>query len=56
MLNNYNTCMAIFSAFDNSAVGRLRRTWEVCKNIINLKKQATHIYTFSLLAIAQAKL
>ncbi|CDH54193.1 cell division control protein [Lichtheimia corymbifera JMRC:FSU:9682] len=32
MLNNYNTCMAIFSAFDNSAVGRLRRTWELVGN------------------------
>ncbi|KAG2224349.1 hypothetical protein INT45_006749, partial [Circinella minor] len=32
MLNNYNTCMAIFSAFDNSAVGRLRRTWEIVGN------------------------
>ncbi|KAI8141357.1 ras guanine nucleotide exchange factor domain-containing protein [Fennellomyces sp. T-0311] len=31
-LNNYNTCMAIFSAFDNSAVGRLRRTWEIVGN------------------------
>ncbi|KAF7725698.1 hypothetical protein EC973_009415 [Apophysomyces ossiformis] len=28
-LNNYNTCMAILSAFDNSAIGRLRRTWEL---------------------------
>ncbi|GAA5805684.1 hypothetical protein HPULCUR_011207 [Helicostylum pulchrum] len=26
-LNNYNTCMAILSAFDNSAVGRLKKTW-----------------------------
>ncbi|KAI9260717.1 ras guanine nucleotide exchange factor domain-containing protein [Phascolomyces articulosus] len=32
ILNNYNTCMAIFSAFDNSAVGRLRRTWEIVGN------------------------
>ncbi|KAI9311849.1 ras guanine nucleotide exchange factor domain-containing protein [Dichotomocladium elegans] len=31
-LNNFNTCMAIFSAFDNSAVGRLRRTWEIVGN------------------------
>jgi hypothetical protein len=29
MLNNFNTCMAILSAFDNSAVGRLKRTWEL---------------------------
>ncbi|KAG0191355.1 hypothetical protein DFQ28_000368 [Apophysomyces sp. BC1034] len=29
MLNNYNTCMAIISAFDNSAVGRLKKTWEL---------------------------
>ncbi|CEP09488.1 hypothetical protein [Parasitella parasitica] len=28
-LNNFNTCMAILSAFDNSSVGRLKRTWEV---------------------------
>ncbi|KAG0836182.1 hypothetical protein G6F57_009894 [Rhizopus arrhizus] len=27
--NNFNTCMAIVSAFDNSAVGRLKRTWEI---------------------------
>ncbi|KAI7905568.1 ras guanine nucleotide exchange factor domain-containing protein [Cokeromyces recurvatus] len=27
--NNFNTCMAILSAFDNSAVGRLKRTWEM---------------------------
>jgi RasGEF domain/RasGEF N-terminal motif len=29
MLGNFNTCMAILSAFDNSAIGRLKRTWEV---------------------------
>ncbi|KAI8391076.1 ras guanine nucleotide exchange factor domain-containing protein [Radiomyces spectabilis] len=29
LLNNYNTCMAIISAFDNSAVGRLKKTWEL---------------------------
>ncbi|KAI7872904.1 ras guanine nucleotide exchange factor domain-containing protein [Spinellus fusiger] len=29
ILNNYNTCMAILSSFDNSSVGRLRRTWEL---------------------------
>ncbi|KAI8993290.1 ras guanine nucleotide exchange factor domain-containing protein [Pilobolus umbonatus] len=28
-LNNYNTCMAILSAFDNSAIGRLKKTWEL---------------------------
>ncbi|KAG0167338.1 hypothetical protein DFQ28_006290 [Apophysomyces sp. BC1034] len=28
LLNNYNTCMAILSSFDNSAIGRLRKTWE----------------------------
>ncbi|ORZ25027.1 ras guanine nucleotide exchange factor domain-containing protein [Absidia repens] len=28
LLHNYNTCMAILSAFDNSSVGRLKRTWE----------------------------
>ncbi|KAI7865102.1 ras guanine nucleotide exchange factor domain-containing protein [Spinellus fusiger] len=27
-MNNYNTCMAILSAFDNSAIGRLKKTWE----------------------------
>ncbi|KAF1807231.1 ras guanine nucleotide exchange factor domain-containing protein [Mucor lusitanicus] len=26
-INNYNTCMAVLSAFDNSAVGRLKKTW-----------------------------
>ncbi|CAO3653766.1 unnamed protein product [Mucor hiemalis] len=29
-INNYNTCMAVLSAFDNSAVGRLRKTWMMC--------------------------
>ncbi|KAI8646558.1 ras guanine nucleotide exchange factor domain-containing protein [Parasitella parasitica] len=29
VLNNFNTCMAILSAFDNSSVGRLQRTWDV---------------------------
>lgn len=29
LLNNYNTCMAILSAFDNGSIGRLKRTWEV---------------------------
>ncbi|KAI7874098.1 ras GEF [Lichtheimia hyalospora FSU 10163] len=29
LLNNFNTCMAILSAFDNSSVGRLKRTWEM---------------------------
>ncbi|KAG1050442.1 hypothetical protein G6F43_007285 [Rhizopus delemar] len=29
MLNNFNTCMAILSAFDNGSIGRLRRTWEL---------------------------
>ncbi|ORX44617.1 ras GEF [Hesseltinella vesiculosa] len=28
LLHNFNTCMAILSAFDNSSVGRLKRTWE----------------------------
>ena len=28
-LNNYNTCMAILSAFDNGSIGRLKRTWEM---------------------------
>ncbi|KAG1474204.1 hypothetical protein G6F56_000494 [Rhizopus delemar] len=28
MLNNYNACMAILSAFDNGSIGRLKRTWE----------------------------
>ncbi|KAJ2962862.1 hypothetical protein NQZ79_g2056 [Umbelopsis isabellina] len=28
ILNNFNTCMAILSAFDNSAIGRLKRTWD----------------------------
>ncbi|CAO3631141.1 unnamed protein product [Cunninghamella blakesleeana] len=28
-LNNFNTCMAVLSAFDNSSVGRLKRTWEM---------------------------
>ncbi|KAI7869234.1 ras guanine nucleotide exchange factor domain-containing protein [Spinellus fusiger] len=35
VLNNYNTCMAILSAFDNSAVGRLKRTWELVGSRIN---------------------
>ncbi|KAI7889673.1 ras guanine nucleotide exchange factor domain-containing protein [Mucor mucedo] len=26
-MNNYNTCMAVLSAFDNSSIGRLKRTW-----------------------------
>ncbi|KAI8641390.1 ras guanine nucleotide exchange factor domain-containing protein [Parasitella parasitica] len=26
-LHNYNTCMAILSAFDNGSIGRLKRTW-----------------------------
>ncbi|CEP07119.1 hypothetical protein, partial, partial [Parasitella parasitica] len=26
-LQNYNTCMAILSAFDNGSIGRLKRTW-----------------------------
>lgn len=29
LLNNFNTCMAVLSAIDNSAVGRLKRTWEM---------------------------
>ncbi|KAI9493763.1 ras guanine nucleotide exchange factor domain-containing protein [Zychaea mexicana] len=29
LLNNFNTCMAVLSAFDNSSVGRLKRTWEM---------------------------
>jgi son of sevenless-like protein len=29
MLNNFNTCMAILSAFDNGSIGRLKRTWEM---------------------------
>lgn len=28
-MNNYNTCLAILSAFDNSAVGRLKKTWDL---------------------------
>ncbi|KAH8549637.1 ras guanine nucleotide exchange factor domain-containing protein [Umbelopsis sp. PMI_123] len=28
ILNNFNTCMAVLSAFDNSAIGRLKRTWD----------------------------
>ncbi|KAG1474165.1 hypothetical protein G6F56_000513 [Rhizopus delemar] len=28
-MNNYNTCMAVLSAFDNSAIGRLKKTWEL---------------------------
>ncbi|CEP06873.1 hypothetical protein [Parasitella parasitica] len=28
-MHNYNTCMAILSAFDNSAIGRLKKTWEL---------------------------
>ncbi|KAI9007925.1 ras guanine nucleotide exchange factor domain-containing protein [Phycomyces nitens] len=35
ILNNYNTCMAILSAFDNSAIGRLRKTWELVGNRTN---------------------
>ncbi|KAI8387507.1 ras guanine nucleotide exchange factor domain-containing protein [Blakeslea trispora] len=26
-LNNFNTCMAILSSFENSAIGRLKKTW-----------------------------
>ncbi|KAI8982521.1 ras guanine nucleotide exchange factor domain-containing protein [Pilobolus umbonatus] len=29
LLNNYNTCMAILSAFDNGSIGRLKRSWEL---------------------------
>lgn len=29
ILNNFNTCMAILSAFDNGSIGRLKRTWEL---------------------------
>ncbi|KAG0943536.1 hypothetical protein G6F57_009515 [Rhizopus arrhizus] len=29
-VNNYNTCMAILSAFDNSSIGRLKKTWMLC--------------------------
>ncbi|KAI9315915.1 ras guanine nucleotide exchange factor domain-containing protein [Dichotomocladium elegans] len=29
LLKNYNTCMAILSAFDNSSIGRMKRTWEL---------------------------
>ncbi|KAI8364223.1 ras guanine nucleotide exchange factor domain-containing protein [Blakeslea trispora] len=28
-LQNFNTCMAILSAFDNGSIGRLKRTWEL---------------------------
>ncbi|CAO3620709.1 unnamed protein product [Cunninghamella blakesleeana] len=28
-MNNFNTCMAVISAFDNSAIGRLKKTWEL---------------------------
>ncbi|ORZ12364.1 ras guanine nucleotide exchange factor domain-containing protein [Absidia repens] len=31
-MNNYNTCMAIISAFDNSAIGRLKKTWDLLGN------------------------
>ncbi|KAI9261985.1 ras guanine nucleotide exchange factor domain-containing protein [Sporodiniella umbellata] len=30
VLSNYNTCMAILSAFDNSSIGRLKKTWMIC--------------------------
>ncbi|KAG1148339.1 hypothetical protein G6F37_004035 [Rhizopus arrhizus] len=30
VLNNFNTCMAILSAFDNSSIGRLKKTWMMC--------------------------
>ncbi|KAI9314344.1 hypothetical protein BX666DRAFT_1971820 [Dichotomocladium elegans] len=41
--NNYNTCMAIISAFDNSAIGRLKKTWElvgsrVIQSLGNIRK------------------
>ncbi|KAI7886719.1 ras GEF [Lichtheimia hyalospora FSU 10163] len=32
LLNNFNTCMAILSAFDNSSIGRMKRTWELIGN------------------------
>ncbi|KAI7877714.1 ras GEF [Lichtheimia hyalospora FSU 10163] len=31
-MNNYNTCMAIISAFDTSSIGRLKKTWELVGN------------------------
>lgn len=34
-MNNFNTCMAILSGFDNSAVGRLKRTWAVRNNTLS---------------------
>ncbi|KAI8881894.1 ras GEF [Backusella circina FSU 941] len=38
--NNYNTCMAILSAFDNSAIGRLKKTWMMTnKNTLQILSQ-----------------
>ncbi|OAD80303.1 hypothetical protein PHYBLDRAFT_104965 [Phycomyces blakesleeanus NRRL 1555(-)] len=36
LLNNFNTCMAVLSAFDNSSVGRLKRTWDMVGARTNL--------------------
>lgn len=44
-LNNFNTCMAILSAFDNSAIGRLRRTWD----IVGARTQHTLAYIRKLM-------
>ncbi|KAI8969264.1 ras guanine nucleotide exchange factor domain-containing protein [Mycotypha africana] len=34
-MNNFNTCMAVLSAFDNSAVARLKKTWELVSGRTN---------------------
>lgn len=50
--------MAIISAFDNSAVGRLKKTWEVRKEYPRLDVGFinTHMQlSFSLLATARLK-
>ncbi|CAM0140420.1 unnamed protein product [Umbelopsis sp. WA50703] len=44
-LNNFNTCMAILSAFDNSAIGRLKRTWD----IVGARTQHTLAYIRKLM-------
>lgn len=44
-LNNFNTCMAVLSAFDSSAIGRLKRTWEV----VGARTQQTLAYIRKLM-------
>ncbi|KAG2173976.1 hypothetical protein INT44_000090, partial [Umbelopsis vinacea] len=50
-LGNFNTCMAILSAFDNSAIGRLKRTWEIVgartnQTLVQIRKLMGHEKNF----------